>query len=358
MKMEELRIKALMAEKISGTASRADLLELDTLLRKYPSYQLLDDVLSNIETNVEGSPGEKEIEVQLDALWNKINKREADVAGLTPKKSGFKLKFWLAAAAVVIAVLCVGIIGYKQADLAEGTKYRTVSAAYGQNKRVVLPDGSIVKLNSGTSLTYPLKFDAAKRQVKLVGEAFFEVTKNPKKPFLVDAGNLTVRVLGTAFNVKAYKEDRNVETTLIQGKVQVVMNDEPDKLITLSPNEKLTVPKRAGNTKVAHMPGELRFKLQTVAVKPSENIEEIAWLDRKLAFNNTAFEDVARMIERKYDVKVVFQQEQLKSELITGVFENEALAKAFSLLQMSTDFNYEIKKDSVILRATKNFKKP
>ena len=354
--MEELRIKALMAEKISGTASRADLLELDSLLRKYPSYQLLDDVLSTIETDVEGSPGEKEIEVQLDGLWKKIKRQEADAAALTPKKSGFKLTFWLPAAAVLIALLCAGIFGYRKAEVAEPAEYRTVSAAYGHTLRVVLPDGSIVKLNSGTSLRYPLKFNAATRQVKLVGEAFFEVTKNPKQPFLVNAGNLTVRVLGTSFNVKAYEEDSNVETTLIHGKVQVAMNNEPDKLITLSPNEKLTVAKHAGNTKVAHLPGELKFKLQTVAIKPTDHIEEIAWLDRKLAFNNTSFQDVAKMIERKYDVKIVFEQEQLKSELITGVFENEALANALSLLQMSTSFNYEIRKDSVILRATKKLK--
>lgn len=354
--MEKQRIRELVIKKIAATASQQDLLELDALLDRFPAYKLIDEVMSNIKTNVDGTPGEEEIEVQLDALWKRINRQQQ--SPVVTRKSLFGYKSWIAAAAVFIAVVTAGTTAYyKDNGLAKDTgQYRTITAAYGHTSRVVLPDGSVVKLNSGTTITYPVKFAADVRQVKLVGEAFFEVTKNPAHPFLVHAGNLTVRVLGTSFNVKAYQEDNDVETTLIHGKVQVVMDNEPDKLITLSPNEKLTVAKRAGNTKIAHLPGELKYKLQTVAVKPTDDIEEIAWLDRKFAFNNTSFENVAKIIERKYNVKMVFQQEQLKTELITGVFENEELSRALNLLHMSTPFHYEIKKDTVILTSSKNSK--
>ena len=356
--MEKQRIRKLMVKKISATATQEELQELAVLFNKFPEYKLIDELMSNIKTNMDGTPGEEEIEVQLDALWKKINTHQESPLPTVNRKSLFGYKSWLAAAAVFIAVLIAGMLAYQKDSVMEQDpgKYRVITAAYGHTSRVVLPDGSIVKMNSGTTLSYPVEFSANVRQVKLVGEAFFEVTKNPNRPFMVHAGNLTVRVLGTSFNVKAYQEDNNVETTLIHGKVQVVMDNEPDKLITLSPNEKLTVAKRAGNTKIAHLPGELKYKLQTVAVKPTDNIEEIAWLERKFAFNNTSFEDVAKIIERKYNVKLVFEQEQLKSELITGVFENEELSRALNLLHMSTSFNYEIKKDTVILSSSKNSK--
>jgi len=356
--MEKQRIRELMVKKISVTATQQELLELDTLFNRFPEYKLIDEVMSNIKTNMNETPGEDEIELQLDALWTKIKTQEGSPLPVVKRSSLFGYKSWIAAAAIFITVITAGLLTYhNNSGMQERPgKYRVITAAYGHTSRIVLPDGSIVKLNSGTTLSYPIKFAANLRQVKLIGEAFFEVTKNPNSPFMVHAGNLTVRVLGTSFNVKAYQEDKNVETTLIHGKVQVVMDNEPDKLITLSPNEKLTVAKRAGNTKIAHLPGELKYKLQTVAVKPTDNIEEIAWLDRKFAFNNTSFEDVAKIIERKYNVKLIFEQEHLKNELITGVFENEELSRALNLLHMSTSFNYEIKKDTVILSSTKNTK--
>ncbi len=354
--MEATRIKELMIRKISGTGSQQDLLELEALLRGFPAYKLLHDVLATTVSVTDGTPGEKDIEAQLNTLWKKINQ---DSAARSPIKSTWhsRYSYRLAVAAVFVAFISAGIFGYRMHIVDAAPKFRTITAAYGHTSKVVLPDGSVVKLNSGTTLTYPLKFNDQVRQVTLVGEAFFDVTKNPDRPFLVHAEHLTIRVLGTAFNVKAYREDINVETTLIEGKIQVLMNNEPDKTIMLSPHEKLTVSKHTTNSRVQPLPGELKLKIQAIAVKPSANIEEIAWIDHKLAFNNTSFEQVVKMIERKYNVKIVCQQEQLKSELITGAFENESLPRALHLLQMSTNFSYEIRKDSVILSTINSAKR-
>lgn len=347
--MVKIRIRELLVKKISATATSEELLELDSLFHKFPEYKEMERMISGLKTDIAATPDAGEIQSQLEEIWKK-----ARLTDSTPSRPHFRLQLirWAAVAAVLLAVITVALLRYESGHTARQNQsaqhYKTWKAPYGVTYRVTLPDGSTVKINSGTTLSYPVHFAADRREVKLEGEAYFEVTKNPRRPFLVHAGNLTVRVLGTAFNVKAYKDDQNVETTLIHGRIQVVMDDAPDRKILLSPNEKLTVSKRFSNTKAAHLPGALPYKLQTIATTATD-INEIAWLDRKVAFTNESFGEVAKVIERKYNVKLVFQQEQLKNELITGVFETENLLRALHLLQMITDFDYELKGDKIIL---------
>ena len=214
-----------------------------------------------------------------------------------------------------------------------------------------MSDGSQVWLNAGSKLTYPEKFSGTQREVTLEGEGFFEVTKNPQLPFLVHAGKVTVRVLGTRFNVKAYSEDPNIETTLISGKVQVILDDDPEKEIVLSPNEKLTVSNTRNSKAVStdQSNNELKFKLQSLPVASNINIPETAWLSNKLIFNNESLDNVARMLERKYAVHINFQKEELKDEYVTGVFEKENIQQALDVLKMTTHFNYSIEGENVII---------
>jgi len=353
--MVESRIRVLMAKKISNTADENELAELNDLLSSFPAYQLLYKVLSQVKTNIKETPDEKEIAIQLTELWKKINHAKAEQSIPVIKVSRFtSYRKWIAAAAVLVAVITASIlVNHKinKTALAFAANYRTIKVPYGKTSRVILSDGTVVKLNAGTTLSFPLAFAKDSREVKLEGEAFFEVTKNPKRPFLVHAGHLTVRVLGTAFNVKAYREDKEVETTLIHGKVQVVMDNHPDKKIILLPHQKLTVVKDPveGKPQASSEPAETKYKLQAVIAQADHNIDEVAWLDHKVAFSNQSFEEVANVIERKYNVHLIFGQDQLKNELITGVFESEKLSEALRLLQMSTDFNYTIKGDQITL---------
>lgn len=353
--MEESRIRVLMAKKISNTADASELAELDALLSSFPAYRLLYKVMSQMQTNIRETPDEKEIEIQLGHLWNKIKQQKAEEAVPVLKVvTATNYTQWIAAAAVIIAVLTAGIFAsHKNSPVQQlAASYRTITVPYGKTSSVILSDGTVVKLNSGTTLSFPLAFAKNSREVKLVGEAFFEVTKNPKRPFLVHAGHLTVRVLGTAFNVKAYEEDKNVETTLIHGKVQVVMDNQPDKKIILLPNQKLTIDKEPALVHQQHANdqiAELKYKLQAVAPMPHVGIDEIAWITHKVAFSDQSFGEVAKVIERKYNVVVEFKQEKLKDELITGVFEGEKLPEALRLLQMTTDFDYTIIGDKVTL---------
>lgn len=356
--MEKLRIKELVVKKILATATEEELLELNGLFKRFPEYQQIDEITHLLKTDIKATPGTEEVDLQLSKIWEDIHAADSRAVPVFKTRNSLNYNKWILAAAVLLCILSAGLLigkrTYMNADQTGALLYKTWKVPYGKTSRVQLPDGSIVKMNAGTILSYPLHFAANSRDVKLQGEAFFEVTKNPDRPFLVHAGNLTVKVLGTSFNVKAYDDDTDVETTLIHGKVQVMMDSDPDKQITLSPNEKLTVSKRFSNMKTAHLPGEVKYKLQTVSgAAATDHIYEIAWLSRKVAFNNESFAAVAKVIERKYNVKIVFQQEELKNELITGVFETEDLLRALHLLQMITAFNYEIKGDQIILSTIK-----
>jgi ferric-dicitrate binding protein FerR (iron transport regulator) len=223
---------------------------------------------------------------------------------------------------------------------------RHIYVPYGTTTGVILPDGTKVKLNAGSTFSYPEVFSKATREVNLVGEGFFEVTKNAKKPFLVHTNTITVKVLGTVFNVKAYRNDKNIETTLLSGRVQVELKNKPEKNIILLPNEKLIVANNLSGT--VNMPvvnareAKIEYQVTTLPKSKAEDIKETAWLGNRIVFTNESFEEVAKQIERKYDVQMIFDDQSLKSEQISGVLENETLEQALQFIKMTTPFKFRV----------------
>jgi ferric-dicitrate binding protein FerR (iron transport regulator) len=155
--------------------------------------------------------------------------------------------------------------------------------------------------------------------------------------------------------VQAYVEENQIETTLINGKIQVQIDGRPDKKIVLTPNEKLTV-----YNQIFHLSGgtikgrkELSFKVQEVSpMEKIDQIPEVAWMQDKLAFQRETFDRLAKSLERRYNVHIIFRDKQLSNEKLTGVFENETIQKALKILQMTTPFDYRIKNDTVYLRGS------
>jgi ferric-dicitrate binding protein FerR (iron transport regulator) len=227
-----------------------------------------------------------------------------------------------------------------------------LSVTDGTPEKKMLPDGSVVWLNARSTVRYAEDRELNTRNVFLEGEAYFQVKQDPEHPFIVHAGNIAVRALGTEFNVAAYPDENRLETTLISGKVQVTMTEKPDQKIILAPHEKLTVI----NTEMlqpgqgATISNEISFQVEPVTSLASVNaVPEVAWLQDKLAFQNEVFVKLAKRIERRYNVHMVFRDSTLKQEILTGTFENENIRKALSLLQMTTPFRYKIEGDSVFL---------
>lgn len=337
-------------------ATEAELAELELFLEKFPEYkrlhQLTDELKSDIPAT--GPVAEEELNKNLNNIWTKIKAADNAVDEQPGPKVVTGFRWGLAAAAAVLLFAFAGVfytLSKKTAPQLVSVAMQQIQVPLGTTRHLVLADGTKVTLNAGSTFTYPDNFTKTTRDVSLAGEGFFEVTKNPKRPFLVHTNKLTVRVLGTVFNVKAYNNDKTTETTLLQGKVQVQLTNSPEKTIILIPNEKLTVVNQPAKALVANNPKQGKIEYQVAAlpdVKPEE-VKETAWLDNRILFTNDPFEDVAKQIERKYNVQVVFESADLKNEQISGLLDKESLQTAMQIMAQTTLFKYRFEGSVVYL---------
>ena len=206
-----------------------------------------------------------------------------------------------------------------------------VSVEKGQKANVVLPDGSKVWVNSDSRLSYGSRFNQKERVLSLEGEAYFEVTPDKDRPFIVETDELAVRALGTSFNVKSYEEEKDVSTVLMTGKVEVT--SDYDRLV-LNPNERIVFNKQTG-----HM------EKSTV-----ENTGDyINWKYNALTFNGETFENIVHTLERYYNTRIVFESETLKKYRFTGAVEkNTSLNELLRLIEStSTNIKFEIKEKEI-----------
>lgn len=191
----------------------------------------------------------------------------------------------------------------KSSSLATELVYNTLKTAKGGEYQLELADGTTVHLNCDSELRYPVNFGGGERRVELKGEAFFEVTKNGQ-PFIVDVQDVSVEVLGTKFNVMAYANEESIQTTLVSGKVKVAVNGEDDnaKSIYLEPGKQASWNKLSG----------------TLDCKEVETDLYTSWVNGYFRFEDQRLEDLMRTISRWYDVKVFYQNPDLKNKRLTG----------------------------------------
>jgi ferric-dicitrate binding protein FerR (iron transport regulator) len=231
------------------------------------------------------------------------------------------------------------------------------------------PDGTTVVLNENSRISYNADFGQRRREIILEGEAYFDVATNPDVPLIIHARNVEIRVLGTSFNVKAYPSDKSVETSLIKGMVEISSTRQPARKILLRPNEKLNISGPANfaqaNIPQAHVPAHRPVPVSTPTDTLSYNrqplhtestsqlIPEIAWMYRKLVFDQEPFESLAEKMERWYSVSFRFENDDLKKEVFTGSFSNETLEAALKALQFSYAFDFVIDKNEVFIKRKK-----
>ncbi len=351
-----------MAKKLGQHASVEELKELERLVAANPTYAWLEEIVGSLK----GSPEHFERNIPGEELaesgWNQLAGRlkadggtgagegeaEAVFEAAVPRIGVWRTWKWVAAAVIVLLVGGGGVLLFRGDGNPFRVKYadKTLQVGYGGRSKLVLSDGTTVWLNAGSRLIYPDLFTGDRREVTLEGEAFFDVAKHVSMPFLVHAGKITVKVLGTQFDIKAYREDAELSTTLISGKIQVMLDGDPDKKIILKPHEKLTVVnsqlevpdggKEAGSEKVLH------YLVQGLPEAESDSLPETAWVDNRLVVSDVTFDDLARMLERRYDVRIDFEDERLKAEHLSGVFEKETIQQVLDILKMTTKFKYSI----------------
>jgi ferric-dicitrate binding protein FerR (iron transport regulator) len=234
------------------------------------------------------------------------------------------------------------------------TTANTISTRYGSKSKLELPDGTEVWLNADSKLTYGKEFGTQSREVSLSGEAFFEVQKDADRPFIIHTGNMDIRVLGTAFNVRSYQNEKTSEATLVRGAIEVVLRDSPDRRIVLKPKDRIVVqnsPAPATNGQAAsdESSGTI-YSMSRINARPADSAAlENSWKRSGLSFHNETLENAAFRIEHWFNVKVNIRDEELKQGTYSCDFKNESLEQVLEALHFTGKFRYRIEKDSVII---------
>jgi len=305
-------------------------------LHKFALNQLTKEFdIEEVVSWIEASKAHKEEFETLKNLWAMYGFANYEVyAGLEREKTEVSHRekkfpmFLLKYAAVFVLAFLIGglsILFWGNSDTAE-LAFNEIIVPDGESAEVFLSDKTHVWLNSGTRLIYPAKFDGKTRDVELTGEAYFEVTHNPKNPFHVKTSQLTVEVLGTSFNVEAFDKTGDVNVTLVEGKVY--LQDFAGKVLTeLSPGE------------------NARFNIAQKEIYIS-NVDTdffTSWKDGSLLFKEETLEEIVRKFERWYNVKVVFENEAIKQIRFTGtILKNKPIYQIFDIIKYTTGIEYSI----------------
>lgn len=228
-------------------------------------------------------------------------------------------------------------LAYHGTSTSSGLVYNTIRVAYGKRFRLLLSDGTIIHLNAGTTLRFPVRFlDVSQnREVFLEGEAYFEVARNEGQPFIVDTGDMKIRVLGTKFNVSTYPDDRATDVVLVEGRVQLDAKDDTSKESQiLEPGFKASFDR----TKNRIVTREVTTSTYT------------SWITGELVFRNTTFEDMLKKLERRYNVTIENRNVKLAGERFNANFGDQPIETVLKGLKAAYNIEFEIDNNHVIIR--------
>jgi transmembrane sensor len=263
-------------------------------------------------------------QIDIDKEWSYLQSR---VNSSDARGKRFSLVPLLRIAALFVLVLGLAFLGVHYFS------QKTVSTQLAETTKIVLPDGSKVTLNADSRLRYKKNFGKEYRTISLQGEAYFEVEKNPEKPFIIDLRNAEVKVLGTSFNVKAYKGMEKIEVTVAEGKVSVYEKKQPEKKVVAVAGEKA------------------EYNKQQKVIKKTENLDKnyISWKTRSIIFENDSLQNIITTLSNVYHISIVLRNPELKDCTLTTSFDDEELETVFQVLESALDITIEEEEDTIYI---------
>lgn len=263
------------------------------------------------------------------------NRKEYDIQILSGSSSvNSKLKknttTWVSGvAAIIIALIIGGIYLFNSNNHTE--QYNTILVPAGQRINLILSDNSNLWLNANTKFRYPTEFSKKNRTVYLDGEAYFDVSKNENKPFIVKTEQGDIRVTGTSFNVEAYSKFKSFRTSLFEGGVDIYNKE--TKLVSLKPNE-------IGS-----------LENNQLIIKSITNTDSYLWKEGLIAFNNKKLEDILIDLEKYFDIEIIINSTKLPIHTYTGKFrQSDGIDYALRVLQKSIHFTYSRNEETGIIK--------
>lgn len=311
------------------------------------------------------------VPAQEEITKSDLNKVHAKLK-LRPGKQKYisrKFTFIRIAASVVflLGIFTASLYFLLNKEIAENKLCRIV-VPKGSKTMAQLPDGSTVWLNAESTMTYdPVTYNKKNRNVKLVGEGYFSVATNPKKPFIVEAKNFKVKAFGTEFNVKSYPEDVTVETTLIHGIVKVEGGNSNNKHfeIKIKPKQNLICYAKANSGKTETniaLPSDSATEVgNNKAQLPvlQDNVKTVlytSWKDDRWIVEGERIGDLAVKLGRRYNVAINFKSEDIKNYMFTGTFQNETLEQVMQIIKLTAPITYKIGKGEVTICSDERLK--
>lgn len=248
-----------------------------------------------------------------------------------------------------------------------------INVPAGSRSQVVLPDGSKVWLNAGSTIKYDYNFNRRERSVELSGEAHFDISTDPHKPFIVKTSHLDVKALGTIFNVRAYPDDDEILTTLVEGKVIIEIFGKEKESFTymLEPKQNFTyrksgMPARSAENTVNHLPDQIdivnekEIMIDAAPISPLVVTKSIkpelytSWKDDEWIIMGESLESMAVLLSRRYNINIEIKSDELKKYRFTGTIRNETLEQVLEILRLTTPIRFEVGKGEVSWQLDKN----
>lgn len=360
--MPHNRFWFLFGKKLTNEAAPHELQELEQLMKDNPYLSYQSEYIAKIWHTKNNPANTLDEEIGFEAHVNRLKEKGIllpEVETLVywekveqplPRKKNKRL---LVAVSLLCILIGAGFIwqSFSKASLTSmpEKKFSEVSTKSGTKTKLILPDSTIVWLNAGSKLTYNDHFGSTNRNTTLSGEAFFDVKKSTI-PFIIHTNKIQIKVLGTAFNVRSYDNEKTTETSLVRGRVEITLDKRPGERFILRPNEKLVVSNEArAKENKPFLPAVPLVALNELQRGEDNSLVETSWMENKLMFRNESFEDLSKRMERWYGVAINFKDELLRQQRFSGTFTNESVQQALEELQMTTRFHFKIKQDSVVI---------
>ena len=326
--------KALIKKYLDGQCSPEERKQVKMILKRDDAQKLFDQIWDE-EWAHQINPEQNNATPQQQQRWKQMLDQRIfeDTSAPTPQIKPFyqRNQFWRYAA--IWIVLISGIAFWQMASKKETTveqaiAFNEMQNPKGQRTQIVLPDSSVVYLGAMSKIRFAKKFIGNTREVALEGEAFFEVTKNPHKPFIIHTGNISTQVLGTSFKIDAFV-GKPIKVLVSTGKVRVDrhVNHQIQPIAMLLPGEMVTWNESTSKKVLAN-----------VAVA-----DVMGWKDGKLHFSETKLADIAQILERWYNVNIAIANHGLANRLIkVNLTTNISIEKIMNILSIAGDFHYQI----------------
>jgi transmembrane sensor len=369
-------IEILFDKYLEKNCTPEDLQQLYQLLSSSDNERLFKEILFSNLSKFNEDQNEKH-GVDFELIYNQIlseikhRKTKESEKRLIQNRIKFRMVIFhgLSIAAVFCIAFIIGSIYNKRNDkifpeTSVAPAYSEIKAPLGARSEIMLGDGTQIILNAGSTIKYRSDFNSNNRNLILDGEAYFKVAKNINLPLIVNAGSINIKATGTEFNVKAYKDEGLIETTLIEGKVEILQKggDDEGKMLELKPNQKAIYVKESDRITL----GKIK-EIEPLAVKPSKvgsdkllvsskvNVDQVtAWTQNKLIIRGEDLESLCIKLQRKYNVTFVFVNEEIKKYRFSGILLDETLEQVLNVIKLTAPIDFLLDGKVVLMISNKD----